>query len=66
MKINTREHTIVELPSTKGDVCFREKFFSMLDQKKNWEEKKKQNTDNEHTYIHIYSHTADHQIYIYV
>jgi hypothetical protein len=34
MKINTREHTIVELPSTKGDVCFRERFFSMLEQKK--------------------------------
>lgn len=27
MKINTHEHTIVELLLTNGDVCFREKFF---------------------------------------
>lgn len=40
MKINTREQTIVELPSTKGDVCFRERFFSMQKQKKNDEEEK--------------------------
>ncbi len=56
MKINTREHTIVEPSSTKGDVCFRKRFFSILEQKKT--KKKKQNIDNEHT--------DDHQIYKYV
>jgi Ca2+-dependent lipid-binding protein len=54
MKINTREHTIVEPSSTKGDICFRERFFSIIAQKKE-EERKKQNMDNEQTFLH----TAD-------
>ena len=60
MKINTREQTIVELPSTMGDVCFRERFSFMQKgrARQGERERKKQNMDNERSH----THTADHQI----